>query len=1045
MILLFSFSALLAQELPRTVEDYYVANGEKYFVSVSLGQIGVILKENVSERIATEQFAKTDLKIARRIEPSQLYLLQLPKDYSRMEIVRIGWDLKKKYPQLIQQTGLVVTAAGTKNPFLVTDEIIVGLDPKMAEEEAIALGKSRSLKLAMANPFLKGNYLFTISEKTNMDPLTLSHILLESGDVEYAYPNFVGVAEDYSVDVIPNDPLFPDQWHLDNTGQNGGTVDADADLPEAWDITMGDPGTVIAVLENGGFDMSHPDLRPNLWVNPGEIPGNGIDDDGNTYIDDINGWDFGACPSPPTAGCGDADPSPADASENHATAVAGVAGAAGDNMLGVSGSCPDCRLMMLRSSYSGLTWDFNKSLAVGYASQSGAQIITNSWSGAYAPVPNTIATINFVAVNGRGGAGVVLCVAAGNSSVDICSGFSANPVASLPTVIAVSSSSNRDRKVTGHAFGDCVDILSPTRWSPSDPTPTGTLGITTTDRSGPAGYNNANPSCPPGLSDPADLDYTNCFSGTSSATPLVAGVAGLILTADPTLTRQEVQNLIQDTGDKIEHSLGNYSPINGFSTPGGGGPATHAYGRVNAFEAVRVVAPVVDGGRGGVDIFLRDNDLDWGNTEQPSSTRFEPVRGTIGWWRSMDIKVDAPPFGPAPTAATFDAFVDENPALGASNRVYVRVRNRGPVTASSVTVKVHWAQFGTSLPALAGDFWTAFPADPALPQSWASMGTVTLENLAYSGASVAGTGADAAQVAMFTFTPTYDAALSNHFCLLAMVDSPQDPVDSGFTSGVVDAVTPRNNNVTHRNYHNLEFGEEGDLDEVSFFVRNPFDHQILSALSLRAPKGWEASLDGLPFNKPFELAPQEEKRVTIKISPDSFDEAGEVTVMQEQLEPGLGIMGGLTFGYRPLPPGSPDSCGSDGILSAYLIGTYDLRKNAYTVLQVVNPTGRYKRFMVAFLDDNEKFLNCFEGKLSPNDLEEIDVRQYVPLEGYGVVKIISKDMRFDVPEEGLVAFKKQFYRTGWICKRTHFTESVLPAIPTCVLYGDYKRILEGCK
>ena len=115
------------------------------------------------------------------------------------------------------------------------------------------------------------------------------------------------------------------------------------------------------------------------------------------------------------------------------------------------------------------------------------------------------------------------------------------------------------------------------------------------------------------------MDYTLCFLGTSSATPLTAGIAGLILTVNPGMTRLQVQQLLQDSADKIEDSVGRYATNNGFSRPATG-IATHAWGRVNAFEALRIATPVAGGGLGSVDIFLRDNRLDWGNTEQDEAT-----------------------------------------------------------------------------------------------------------------------------------------------------------------------------------------------------------------------------------------------------------------------------------------------------------------------------------------------------------------------------------------------------------------------------------------
>jgi hypothetical protein len=263
-------------------------------------------------------------------------------------------------------------------------------------------------------------------------------------------------------------------------------------------------------------------------------------------------------------------------------------------------------------------------------------------------------------------------------------------------------------------------------------------------------------------------------------------VAGLILTADNTLTRTQVQQLLQDTADKIEPAVGSYSDINGFSSPASG-IATHSWGRLNAFEAVRIAASTASDGKNGVDVFLRDNRLDWGNTEQPSYVVFDSPFGFIGFWESMDIKVDAPnPYQVVPTTSVaFDTLVDETPSAvtGDINRVYVRVRNRGPNTANPVTVKLLWAQFGTALPALPADFWTQFPNDSLMPSNWTPMNcaisattTCTISNLDYSGSSVAGTAADAAQIVRFDFpAPVVNPSQPNHFCLLAMTDTQSCP------------------------------------------------------------------------------------------------------------------------------------------------------------------------------------------------------------------------------------------------------------------------------
>ena len=183
--------------------------------------------------------------------------------------------------------------------------------------------------------------------------------------VEWAEPDFEVMPDRM---FTPNDPRFADQWHLHNTGQNGGQVDADVDGPEGWDRARG-ASTVIAVVDDG-FDMTHPDLP--IWNNPGESGGgketNGVDDDGNGYIDDYQGWDFGF---------NDNDPSPASASDNHGTAVAGIAGAAGDNGIGVSGSATNAKILPVRwAAEAGFcsTWAAMLRYAARYS-----DVVNNSW------------------------------------------------------------------------------------------------------------------------------------------------------------------------------------------------------------------------------------------------------------------------------------------------------------------------------------------------------------------------------------------------------------------------------------------------------------------------------------------------------------------------------------------------------------------------------------------------------------------------------------------------------------------------------------------
>ena len=142
-------------------------------------------------------------------------------------------------------------------------------------------------------------------------------------------------------ETIPNDLFFnSDQWQLKNTGQTGGLFDADIDATEAWDISTGGVTThndtiVVCILEGSGVDISHDDLKDNIWKNYAEIPSNGIDDDNNGYIDDYFGWNI--ISNDDAVGSG-----------SHGTRVAGMIGAKGNNSIGISGVNQDVKMMIVK-------------------------------------------------------------------------------------------------------------------------------------------------------------------------------------------------------------------------------------------------------------------------------------------------------------------------------------------------------------------------------------------------------------------------------------------------------------------------------------------------------------------------------------------------------------------------------------------------------------------------------------------------------------------------------------------------------------------------
>lgn len=213
-------------------------------------------------------------------------------------------------------------------------------------------------------------------------------------DVEFAEPNYLLLPQD-----LPDDPYFDHQWGLDNSGQTvsgvTGTAGADIDAVRAWTLMRADAATIVAVVDTGS-NVHHPDLAARIWTNPGEIPGNGVDDDGNGYVDDIHGWDFT-----------DWDNDPQDAS-GHGTHVAGIIAAQNDNGLGVAGTGRHVSIMPLRFMSAFDTGTVSDAIrAIEYATANGARIINCSWgsSGYSAALYSVIASSDALFVCAAGNSG----------------------------------------------------------------------------------------------------------------------------------------------------------------------------------------------------------------------------------------------------------------------------------------------------------------------------------------------------------------------------------------------------------------------------------------------------------------------------------------------------------------------------------------------------------------------------------------------------------------------------------------------------------------
>lgn len=452
----------------------------------------------------------------------------------------------------------------------LTSQVTLQFKESIDEAGRKAIATAHGLRELHPVDTLVNTFVYEVTEDATENPIKITNRLSQNPDILLAEPNIVVPAQKF---YRPQDSLYPQQWYLHHSGGYNLAPLSHISAERAWDITRGNRSVVVAIADDS-VDLDHPDFQG-----------------------------LGKIVAPFDLKDRDRLPMPETATDNHGTACAGIA-IAEENGEGVVGVAPGCALMPIRTS--GYLDDESVEEIFNWAIDNGASVISCSWGPSAIYFPLSVrqrAVITKAATQGRKGKGCVVLFAAGNANRPVDGvvdekGWPNNLVKGQtkwlggftvhPDVITVAACTSLNQKSAYSNWGTGISVCAPSNnappgiWMPETGyigTPPEIrasllgLGIFTADRLGAAGYERG--------------DFTGYFGGTSSATPLVAGVAALMLSINPDLTAGEVRELLEKTTDKIVDPepdpqlgtmMGNYD-ANGYSQWFG-------FGKVNAYEAV---------------------------------------------------------------------------------------------------------------------------------------------------------------------------------------------------------------------------------------------------------------------------------------------------------------------------------------------------------------------------------------------------------------------------------------------------------------------------
>jgi len=658
-------------------------------------------------------------EVSQPIREDNVRVLRVPPRISEQEKQKIQQQLSEH--QLVRLVGPVIRNDKESVSFL-TNQLVVKFKAHVTKEEIPGIAKRYNLEIIRAVPYAGNAFLLHTPKEASYDLLTTCAELVKSGFVEYAEPNLVITAADSQIN--PTDFLYTQQWHIPLIN-----------LPDAWQVlqnenspgvNQGDPGdltfgsedVIIAIFDRGIQSQTVGGVTSAAHL---DFDGTVTSGDDKVY----RFYDFASMVSN-----NDAPPN------DHGMGCAGVATALANNASsvpgeeeGVSGAAPNCRVMGLirpaglpeirySDAYIWMAgfhpgWSAGTDYPVGTVFPAipvpGADIISSSFYWSSWPISGLMSDmLDFLATYGRNGKGVLVFICTGNGDTLF---YPQQGLAAHPKTMAVAASSLDNDGVTEiraaySNYGDGVDFCTPSHdeyvLGAAVHNPPINYAVISCDLLGGgnlAGHTGGG------------LDYRNNFGGTSSATPLAAGVAALLLSLNPNLTWIEVRQILRDTAEEIDPNnndpVGRWEDVDGrISTdPGYLGPhysQWYGYGRIDAEQAVIAARDYAH----DRDIVVRDYLADDGTV--PSGDAFWDSPDI--WVRNNDPAVD----GAAALPASYDdAPPHLSPIPEQDNWIYVRFKNVGTADSLDFYIRVYLTHFaGTEFVYPDNYIPTTHPSDP---------------------------------------------------------------------------------------------------------------------------------------------------------------------------------------------------------------------------------------------------------------------------------------------------------------------------------------------